>query len=354
MSHVIDTQQVKNLLAGHLDLVPALFEFLEQAEAHDFGGEGSGNWGHEGRPGEIGGSGDGGGGEGPKSLLQQVEDKMRAEGSLQAAPKVETPKAVDLKAIEKDYKATAEEHTKEYEKFKEMHKAAWEEKDSKTRVALMAAADKEKERILSKYDTENKPNDRAAYHKDVANKLPEDQIRSELTQRFGEGVSKISSDKVREVYASIAHNDEVLGKDRLSEIVQKIEVGKPADVRIKGNWAAAYDKSQKRILINPNVSIKSEDKADDRGVRFHPYEGGSAMKATIDHEIGHGLHSSMASGAGKISRVSSVFGREGVSRAISGYAATNSKEVAAESWSASMNQAKPNIVVQYVAGLMKG
>lgn len=29
--------------------------------AQEYGGEGSGNWGHSGRPGQVGGSGDGGG-----------------------------------------------------------------------------------------------------------------------------------------------------------------------------------------------------------------------------------------------------------------------------------------------------
>jgi len=348
--------EIKKFLAGHLDLVPKLFEFLEQAEAHDFGGEGSGNWGHEGRPGEIGGSGEGGGSAEPKSLLQQVEDKMRAEGTLPAAASkveatkaVEAPKAKDLKTIEKEYKTAAEEHTREYDKYKEMNKAAWEEKGSKERVAKMDAADKVKERLLSKYATEDKPNDRSVYHKDIASKLPEEQIRNELTQRFGDGVKGISEDKLRDVYASISHNDEVLGKDRVSQIVQKIEVAS-----LKGRAVAAYMSESKRIIINSNKTgdLKGWDDKDDKGERFHPYAGNSPVKAVIDHEIGHGVFSSMSSGSGKIGRVSTVFGREGVSRTISGYASTNTKELAAESWAAHMNGGNNNVVIQYVAGLM--
>ena len=81
--------EIKTLLAGHLDLVPKLFEFLEQEEAHDFGGEGSGNWGHEGRPGEIGGSGESGG-----SVLSKVEAAIKETVDKQMSmyrPEQQTP-----------------------------------------------------------------------------------------------------------------------------------------------------------------------------------------------------------------------------------------------------------------------
>jgi len=285
---------------------------------------------------------------------------MRAEGALPPASKVEPSKvepakaetaqpAKDLKTIEKEYKVVAGKHKEEYEKYKEMNKAAWDEKDSKTRVAKMDAANKEKDRILNQYSTEDKPNSRSTYHKELANKLPEEQIRSELSQRFGDGVNKIGSDKVREVYASVSHNEEVIGKSRFSEIVQKIEVAP-----LKGRRVAAYSEKTKRIVINSNkAELKGWDAKDEDGTRFHPYAGGSPTKAVIDHEIGHAIYGAMTSGSGKISRVATVFGRDGVSRVVSGYASTKSKELAAECWAAAMN-GNPNTVVQYVAGLMKG
>ena len=105
--------EIKKLFAVHLDLVPRLFEFLEQAESHDFGGEGSGNWGHGGRPGEVGGSGEGGGslkdsvlkrvesaltkelGHAPsKELLNERANRELKEASKIEAPKVESPEKV--------------------------------------------------------------------------------------------------------------------------------------------------------------------------------------------------------------------------------------------------------------------
>ena len=50
-----------------LDVVRCLSEMIEKDDSNFDGGKGSGNWGHEGRPGKVGGSGEGGASTSPTS-----------------------------------------------------------------------------------------------------------------------------------------------------------------------------------------------------------------------------------------------------------------------------------------------
>lgn len=112
---------VKKLLAENMDLVPLLYNYIKGTEIlpvfetlMNFGGEGSGNFDHDGRPGEVGGSGGGGGGGGG----------AKSEGK--STGKIEPPKsAVDLGRFISEAKST--------EQYKETEqKIADLEKDTKS------------------------------------------------------------------------------------------------------------------------------------------------------------------------------------------------------------------------------
>jgi hypothetical protein len=352
---------------------------------YSFGGEGSGNFGHPGRPGEIGGSGDGGSSEKDKeATIKATVDKQmsmfrpadqtpekRAEvekfvrskdktlreryEAKEEAPKPEVPKpepkveskpgTKDIGTLEKEYKTAVDSYKKDLEDF---HKA----NPTELNKTDYEKWEKDKQKFISERYNKEGVHDRAQYHVEQANKLPIDQVRNELRGRYGESLDSLSENNSRQVYASITHNEEVLGKEKFQAIVKGFE-SKP-----RRGAAATYNYTTGIINIVPKTgttNLEEWEGKDEYGLRFHPIgTGREPLKGLIDHEIGHGIHHNMASGQRKISRVTNEIGRDAVNRIVSGYATTNTDELAAECWSAHMNNGKANEVIEYVSGLMRG
>ena len=316
----------------------------------EFGGEGSGNWGHGGRPGEIGGSGEGGGSAEPKSLLQQVEDKMRAEGTLPAAAsKVEATKAVEAP---KGTPKPTQEELKVLEDKSDSLIAKFDKATSKTRDKIEA-----KENVA----TENKE---SLKYLESSKKMSETELRSGIDKVFGEGSSKdIDILHVADVHASIEHNVAIMGEKAFKESVSSIKSvsqeyltqhGSKGDATI-----AAYNPNTKEIYINRDISvtttIANNIENNSTSTNFHVKSGNPAsIKMSVDHEIGHAIFHGTTSkdSQEKIGKVFDKAGRYTLSKLVSKYSAYTVDELSAEAWSSRMNNGSVNSIVGNVAALM--
>jgi hypothetical protein len=387
---------LKQILAGNLDLVPRLFEFLEQAEKHnifDFGGEGSGNWGHEGRPGEIGGSGEGGGestvakaAPAAKGFTTKQQEKIEAnvkeslERVLKYNPSLNTPEgraATEKTLRDREEKALIEKVGSKrqtnpelkVEKQKSVETAKEEPKSEPPKTEIKPEP-KPELKVDVKSGEQNTAETYIAASKALSNEAIVQDLKDKgVANNFEKAVKdgKLSSDHLQQIHASISQNIDQNKKD-LEGKLNAINVVKPGkDYKDADAW---YDPNDKTININQEALKYADNEkiiAYNKEQNFHP-ENCFGLKATVDHEIGHAVISNITKNAWKSpsmtiekstgdvqldSKFESISNKNEfkIAKDLSVYATTNKDEFMAETYAYMKNNTtiKPAIKEYYDA-----
>jgi hypothetical protein len=267
----------------------------------NFGGEGSGNWDHEGRPGEVGGSGEGGG---------ETANKGRAD------------KEARLASINKEMKANIGNPEK-YHALRAEGKALVKELNAETKLK----AEEREARLLEK-----------------AREKRTEPLKNNLKE------SKIPEDAQKEILA--AADDPYV-----KEVIVSDKVGF-ASVAKAGEETVASCSLDNKIYINPNL-IKSLGEANNDAREqvesgWWP-KGCDTYKSAIHHEVGHARYNAAPKDIQKLisKEFKSLQTHTGdIQKAVSGYAATNVKEFAAECYSEHKSSSSPRETASKIGKLL--
>jgi hypothetical protein len=299
------------------DTLKALFTELDQFFN---GGEGSGNFDHEGRPGEVGGSGEGGGG-GPDEIKYPEEYEQYKKNTGKR----------DLKYEEK-YRREYEKDKAETDKIKkEMANSPRGESDFSKKSGLS------REQISQPgLETGNKI-------REYTSKMSAQEIHTDMRKMgiYEGNMDTLSLSEQQDIYAGIVHSYDPYSKD-LSSPLRDIGIGgSEFDRRPDAQALVRPNKDgTKTILIRPGLEeriknpIRPLGPGEEYVQRTNWLSCPESVKYVTDHEIGHVLHDNAGSlripGTGK--------GHHGsISNAISEYAAKNPKELVAEAWAMRQN-----------------
>jgi hypothetical protein len=317
----------------------------------NFGGAGSGNFDHEGRPGEVGGSGEGGGG----SMSKREE----------ASKKFDTIKA-EYRALKANLKATGVQtysHPKLMElgqQLEDLNKVIGEElKNEKIQLSKES-----KERSKTKPVDQTDKGKPASHFQDKASKMTAEDVSKSLSDKgvnnniyeaYKDG--KIDLKSCQELHASIDHNLSDYG-EKFHERVLEVNVENSENVDFKrgteSNSVYGYYRSSSRsVSLNEKWASNSEKfnesllnglKIDtDYDMPFHPV---GTIKGVIDHEIGHAL----SEGVDRV-LTKATGGPRGcydskIMKHVGRYSMTNKREQYAEIFSAGKNGAIKDPVIQ--------
>ena len=171
----------------------------------------------------------------------------------------------------------------------------------------------------------------------------------------------LGDDETRGVYASLRHNEEVLGKEVFRERFKGVRVGV-----VKGaeDASAVFRPDRDEIWINPRTGLTFDSfKPNESGVHHFGYQympdKASMTKSIVDHEMGHAVmykgDAGVSGGRRKaMDSVKKSMGSEATATYVSGYAATDGGELAAEVWATNLNNGSPNQVSRNLFDYIKG
>jgi hypothetical protein len=388
---------IKQVLRDNMDLVPLLYCYIKGTELlpvfeklMNFGGEGSGNFDHDGRPGEVGGSGGGGGATKEdrideranelhnknmsiiktrpeyQSMSQDERDKFEHDAFKFALDKAtkETNEKDEQKAWIDQAKATAEREAQKIvtekatlaEKFgtKEHQDAIKQTAEDQAKAESLMKDIKQDSKTMTPEELRAKyaPFTEHAKAKEFitnANNKSNSELQKELEDRFGiKDTTKFSPEILRGLHASFAHTEATLGEGKIKELI-------PGGVKISTRFKTAeakYSSADKSITIASKLTNENLQK--DINSNWHPrVTEGCAIKGTVDHEIAHAINNIRTTQWTKMDAKTTLQyeafaeqgGRSAYEVTVSRYGATAINEAKAEAWLSYQNNGSSNAVV---------